>query len=328
MMETITVVVPTRNRLDLLRLTLTSILRQRDVDLSVIVVDDGSTDDTRGLVSSFGDRRARVLRHPVSRGVSASRNVGASEATGEWVSFCDDDDLWSPEKLRRQVAAARTAGSDWAYSGCVHVNADLAMQESVPPLSPLAMCDALHRYNAMPAGASNVIVRAEVFERLGGFDTRLTHLPDWDLWLRLAGHGLPACVSEPLVAYRLHAGNASFRTAEMLAELDGFEERHGVTADRSRFHRHLGRLCLRIGRRREALNHFARAILRLQDGYSHVDVMTDGRLLKEHATEILRRRLKLRPSRRSEQRLRDAQARDSNAAWKAQAQAWLNELTQ
>jgi glycosyltransferase involved in cell wall biosynthesis len=326
-MEAVTVVVPTRNRLELLRLTLTSILRQRDVDLSVIVVDDGSTDDTGGLVSSFADRRVSVLRHPVSRGVSASRNEGASQAATAWLAFCDDDDLWSPDKLWRQLAAARETGSDWAYAGCVHVNADLVMQESVPPLTPAAMRDALPRYNAMPAGASNVIVRAEVFRRLGGFDTRLTHLPDWDLWLRLARHGLPACVAEPLVAYRLHAGNASFRTAEMLAELDGFERRHRVTADRSRFHRHLGRLCLRIGRRGEALNHFARAILRLQDGYNHVDVMTDGRLLKEHATDILRRRLNLRPSHRSERRLRAAAARDPNAAWKAQARAWLNELT-
>ena len=325
-MEAVTVVIPTRNRLDLLRLTLTSILRQRNVELSVIVVDDGSTDDTPGLVSGFGDGRVRVLLHPVSTGVSISRNAGASQASTEWLAFCDDDDLWSPDKLWLQVAAARAAGSDWAYTGCVHVNAELSMQDSSPPLSPLAMRKALNRYNAMPAGASNVIVRSDVFRRLGGFDPSLTHLPDWDLWLRLARHGVPACVSEPLVAYRLHGGNASFRTAEMLGELDGFERRHGVRADRSRFHRHLGRLCLRTGRRKEALDHFLRAILRFQDGYSHIDVVTDGRLLREHAMEVVRRRLKLRPSARAGRRLRVAQASDQNAVWKAQARAWLNEI--
>ena len=91
------------------------------------------------------------------------------------------------------------------------------------------MIAALRRYNAMPAGASNVIVRAAVLRRLGGFDASLTHVPDWDLWVRLARHGMPACVEDPLVGYRLHGGNASFRTAEMLAELDVFERRHGLT---------------------------------------------------------------------------------------------------
>jgi len=81
------------------------------------------------------------------------------------------------------------------------------------------MVAVLPRYNAMPAGASNVVVRRAVLQRVGGFDPSLTHVPDWDLWLRLARDGMPAAVSEPSVAYRFHGGNASFRTAEMLAEL-------------------------------------------------------------------------------------------------------------
>ena len=325
-MEAVTVVIPTRNRLDLLHGTLMSILRQRDVDLHVIVVDDGSTDDTAGVVSRLADPRARVVRHAVSKGVSNSRNVGVSETTSEWVAFCDDDDLWSPDKLVKQLDAARALDSDWAYSGCVHVNAKLIVQDGVPPLSPAAMSDALRRYNAMPAGASNVIVRTDVFRRLGGFDARLTHLPDWDLWLRLAQHGVPACVSDPLVGYRIHGGNASFRTAEMLAELDGFERRHSLIADRSRFHRHLARLCLRSGRRGEALSHFTRAFLRFWDGYGRIDVLTDARLLRENAAEVVRRRLKRPPSKRSAQRHRAARERDPNAAWKAQAQIWLDDL--
>jgi glycosyltransferase involved in cell wall biosynthesis len=186
--------------------------------------------------------------------------------TTEWVAFCDDDDLWSPDKLQRQLAAAESGRCDWAYAGCVYVNADLKAQSGAPPLLPEAMRAALYRYNAMPAGASNVIVRAALITRLGGFDAGLTHLPDWDLWVRLARQGLPACVQDPLVGYRLHGGNASFRTGEMLAELDGFERRHGLTADRSRFHRHLAHLCLRSGRRSEALGHFMRAFVRFRDG--------------------------------------------------------------
>ena len=104
-MDAVTVVVPTRNRLELLRLTLTSILRQHDVDLHVHVVDDASTEDTAGVVASFADHRLRVVRQPVVSGVSNARNAGWSGATTRWVAFCDDDDLWSPAKLAEQLAA-------------------------------------------------------------------------------------------------------------------------------------------------------------------------------------------------------------------------------
>ena len=199
-MEAATVVIPTRNRSDLLRLTLTSILRQRDVELHVIVVDDGSTENVADVVTRSGDRRVRVVRHDVSKGVSTARNTGLSEATTEWVGFCDDDDLWSPDKLSRQIAAAESARRDWAYAGCVYVNAELMVQNGERPLPPEEINAALSRYNAMPAGASNVVVRGEVLRALGGFDTHITHLPDWDLWVRLARRGLPACIEDPLVA--------------------------------------------------------------------------------------------------------------------------------
>jgi len=326
-MEAVTVVIPTRNRPELLRLTLWSVLRQRDVDLSVVVVDEASSEETAHVVSSFADPRVRVVRHETPTGVSRARNAGVSEAKGTWVAFCDDDDLWSPEKLQRQLALARSLGRDWAYTGCVYVNSELIVQNGAPPLQPEPLVAALQRYNAVPAGASNVVVRRDVLARLGGgFDASLTHLPDWDLWLRLARHGVPACVQEPLVGYRLHGGNASFRTMEMLAELSGFERRHGIIADRSRFHRHLAYLCLRSGRRREALGHLLRALIRVQDGFSRVDLMTDLRLVRAHAADIVQRRLGRPPSPRAAHRLQAARQRDPNAVWKAQAQAWLDKL--
>ena len=325
-MDAVTVVIPTRNRPHMLCTTVRSVLRQRGVDLRVIVVDDGSTGDTEGALEALGDQRVTVVRHPVSKGVSAARNAGLSQATTEWVAFCDDDDLWSPDKLRQQLAAANASRADWAYAGCVHVNAELQVQNATPPMLPDAMREALFRYNAMPAGASNVIARRDVLTGLGGFDASLTHLPDWDLWVRLARHGRPACVSEPLVAYRIHGGNASFRTAEMLAELDGFERRHRLRADRSRFHRHLAHLCLRSGHRAEALRHFTRAVIRWRDGYSVTDMATDVRLVREHVEEVIRRRLHLRPSIRAAERVRAARERDPNAAWKATARGWLEDL--
>jgi glycosyltransferase involved in cell wall biosynthesis len=327
-MEAVTVVIPTRNRPELLRLTLWCVLRQRDAAVRAVVVDDGSTVDTEAAVSAFADDRVRVIRHAVPQGVSAARNRGISEATTEWVAFCDDDDLWSPDKLVRQVESARAIQRDWVYAGCVMVNRALEIRGGSSPPGPEGMVAALRRCNAVPAGASNVLVRTDLLRRVGGFDERLTHVPDWDLWLRLAAHGLPAWVPQPLVAYRMHAGNASLRTAEMLAELGVLERRYGLSKTRSPFHRHLAQLCLRSGRHVEALNHFFQALLRIRDGYSLDELRWDARLVRVHAAEILRRRLRRPISARARARMQAASERDPNAGWKAEARLWLRDVGQ
>src|SRR5262245_18961744 len=325
-MEAVTVVIPTRNRPDLLRLTLTSVLRQHSVDLHVIVVDDASTEDLTGVVASFADPRVRIARQDIRRGVSAARNRGAKEATTDWVAFCDDDDVWSPDKLSRQLGGVRSAGGDWAYTGCVLVDAQLEIHGVKPPLAPEAITTALRSSNAVPAGASNVLVRTGVFGHLGGFDEHMTHVPDWDMWLRLAREGVAACVEEPLVGYRMHSANASLRTAEMLAELGLLERRYGLTRTRCGFYRHLAHLALRSNRRSEALTYLLRGLLHFRDGYNRMDLEMDWRLFSEHAGEILRRRSGRAPSKRAIQQLETAKNRDPHAASRRAARQWLDEL--
>ena len=319
-MGSVTVVIPTRDRPALLDLTLTSVLRQRNVELLVTVVDDGSIEDVGAVVARRRDVRVRCVRHETPHGVSRCRNRGWMEATTEWVAFCDDDDLWSPDKLQNQVKAAEQSDRDWGYAGAVSVNHELRVHMGAPPLEPDAMVAALPRYNAMPAGASNVLVRRTVLQRIGGFDPTLTHVPDWELWLRLARHSKPAWVCEPSVAYRFHGGNASFRTGEMLAELGELERRFHVRADRARFHRHLAWLCMRSGRHSEALAHFTRAYIRVQDRYTRLDVAHDLRLVREQAVEGLLRRL----VRRQPTAVRSAAP--PRSPWRAQAQAWIDDL--
>jgi glycosyltransferase involved in cell wall biosynthesis len=113
----VSVVLPTRNRRALLAATLRTVFRQRDVSLEVIVVDEGSTDDTPAMLAALPDARVRVLRHETPRGVSVARNHGATEARGEWLAFLDDDDLWAPDKLSRQVQAAVGGGGGWGGAG-------------------------------------------------------------------------------------------------------------------------------------------------------------------------------------------------------------------
>src|SRR4051794_2611310 len=118
----VSVVIPTKDRCALLRRTLAMVGDQRDVTLEVVVVDDGSTDATARVLAGWPDDRVRALRHEAARGVAAARNSGLAAARGAWVGFLDDDDLWEPSKLRRQLDAAAAAGARWAYTATLVVD--------------------------------------------------------------------------------------------------------------------------------------------------------------------------------------------------------------
>ena len=157
------VVVPSHNRARLLKRTLRSILAQQLVDLEVIVVDDGSIDDTAAVAAAAG-RRVIVRRNARPAGVSAARNQGIAAARGDWIAFCDDDDLWAPDKLARQLDAADRARLDWAYTGDVNVDDGLRVLSGGPPPDPTEVMALLPRYNPISSGGSNVVVRVSVAE--------------------------------------------------------------------------------------------------------------------------------------------------------------------
>jgi glycosyltransferase involved in cell wall biosynthesis len=304
----VSVVVPTRNRSRLLAVTLRGVLRQTGVDLEVIVVDEASTDDTPALLAGLDDPRVRTVRHETPRGVSTARNRGAAEARGDWVAFTDDDDLWAPDKLARQLQAAQAAGRDWSYTGSVNIGEEFGVVHGRPPPPPEKVVAALPHYNAIPGGGSNVVVRREALRRAGPFDTRLRNTEDWELWIRLAKAGPPAWACSPLLAYRVHGSNSSLDIAEILRGARLIEELHHTTADWGRLHRWLAESCLRTGQRRAALGQFARAALHGQARAVARDLML-----------IARRRLRRRSP-------VPGPAGHSDPTWIEQAASWLREL--
>jgi glycosyltransferase involved in cell wall biosynthesis len=305
----VSVVIPTHNRSRWLQLTLRSVLWQRDVDLEAIVVDDGSTDDTTEVVARMRDPRVRLIHHDAPRGVSASRNHGAERAMGEWVAFIDDDDLWAPEKLARQLEAARAASRDWVYAGCVNIDAGLRAFGGVPPPPPEQVVRVIRRYNAIPGGGSNVIVRRAVFERVGPFDLALKNTEDWEMWIRLTEHGPPAWAPHPLLGYRVHPANASLDVAAILEGVALIERRYGTRVDRGALNRWIAESYLRAGQRAEALKHLVIAAV---DGQG-VNVARD-------VIAIVRRRL-------APYLGRSLMPAPGDPEWMAQAQGWLDELT-
>lgn len=305
----VTVIVPTRNRSALLAMTLRSVLRQQNVELEVIVVDEGSTDDTAAMLSRLGDPRVRVLRHEVPYGVSTARNRGAAAAVGEWLGFVDDDDLWAPEKLAQQLHAATSTGRDWVYTGSVNISDEGRILYGRPPLAPEQIMAVLPRYNAIPGGGSNVVVHRAAWARVGPFDTRLRNTEDWEMWIRLAKHGPPACVNRPLLGYRVHRSNASLDIAEIVRGTKLIERLHHTTADWGHIHRWLAESYLRRGQRSAALGQLLRATVR---GQLHGVVADIG--------DVLRRRLTRRRGRHSVPTF-------PGDPWIADAAEWLHGLS-
>lgn len=204
----VTVVLPTRDRRALLERAVRSALGQQGVPVELVVVDDASRDpEVASWLASLDDERVVVVRNDERRGVATTRNVGLERASASWVAFLDDDDVWSPHKLAAQVEAAEGQRAMWVLAGAVVLDDRLqvrAAQRVVPRERFLRL---LLGHNVVPGGASGVLARTELVRELGGFDTRLRILADWDLWIRLAGSSLPAGVNRPLVGYVLHGAN-------------------------------------------------------------------------------------------------------------------------
>lgn len=260
-MPLVSVIVPTRNRASLLTQTLRSIRAQDAVELEILVVDDRSTDGTPAIARAV-DPRVRVLPNAGPSGASAARNLGIAEARGEWIAFCDDDDLWAPEKLVTQLTAATSACAGWVYSGDVNVDRSLRVFSGAPPPSPHEVLETLPHRDPLSSGSSNVLVRADVLAAAGGFDTTLCRTEGWDLWLRLASFGKPAWVCRPHVAYRFHPMNVAPDVDRMVAEPMRLARRYGIAVDVAAMHRRAAWTALRAGDRRTALRHYARAVAR------------------------------------------------------------------
>ena len=205
----VSVVIPAYNAERTIAQTIASALAQTITDIEVIVVDDGSEDDTVGVAKSIGDPRVRVARQR-NTGSAAARNKGINQANGEWVAFLDADDLWVPHKLERQLELlAANPGSSAAQGSAYIIDDELAVldvRRSVPTENLLM---AFLRFRNLPAASSSWIVRRSILGNSVMFDPGLVILEDWDFSLKLARHANPITIEEPLSMYRQHRGNRS-----------------------------------------------------------------------------------------------------------------------
>ncbi len=205
-------VIPTRDRPARLAATLGGVLAQTGVTVDAVVVDSSTSPAARAAVDALGeDARVHVHRPPHPLLPAAARNLGIAAATGTWVAFLDDDDLWAPHKLAVQVGELERAGAAWTWCGAWYVDGQGTPASVAAGPTAEQVAAALPSGNVIPAGSSTVVARRDVLGALGGFDETIVHMPDWDLWLRLEAEATAVGCAEPLVAYVQHPAMFSFR---------------------------------------------------------------------------------------------------------------------
>ena len=209
----VSVVIPSYNGAGYLGEAIDSALAQTHPAVEIVVVDDGSTDDTRALAARYGEQVRYVYQE--NRGLPGARNTGIRAARGVYLAFLDHDDRFLPEKLARQVAVLDVRPEvGLVYTGWHFIDAD---GRRLPPTGwdrrdGDVFAHLLVENMIYPAAA---MVRKAPVDAVGGFDETLTGLEDWDLWLRLAQRGVHwACVDEPLLEYRVHPGQMHKHGAE------------------------------------------------------------------------------------------------------------------
>jgi glycosyltransferase involved in cell wall biosynthesis len=211
----VTVIIRTYNRAYIVADAIESALNQTYNDYEVLVVDDGSTDNTPEVVQRFQDSRLRYIRHERNRGVGAACNTGVAQAQGELIAFLDSDDLWKPEKLARQVACmlrhqevdavfsdieimedTGTVPSLIALMGSFSklLAKDRKQEEYVFSARQLYLC----LLEEVPIKPTVLLVKREIFQKVGPFDLTALGCEDWEFLLRLARVACFGYVDAPL----------------------------------------------------------------------------------------------------------------------------------
>jgi glycosyltransferase involved in cell wall biosynthesis len=216
-MPLISVVIPVYNGEKTIRETITSVLNQTFLDFELLIINDGSTDSTLDIISSFKDLRIQFFSYP-NAGLAATRNRGIALASGEYISFIDADDLWTPDKLEFQLKALQeNPQASVAYSWTNHIDESGQFFREGPHLTFNGDVFARLLLVDFVGNGSNPLIHTKVFAEVGGFDESLPEVEDWDMWLKLAARYNFVAVPIPQILYRMSVKSMSFNVWGMEA---------------------------------------------------------------------------------------------------------------
>lgn len=197
----VSVVMPAHNAANTIAASIDSVLNQSYPQIELIVIDDESSDETRNIVARYNSRLKLITQK--KSGAPAARNRGVHEASGEWIAFLDADDLWTENKIQRQL---ELCGNDsWSHTDYIFFGNNQNDQVRCSDVSPKFGGDVLEYLLVENfLGTSTIMIRKSVFINSGGFDETLQSIQDWDLWLRVAQFHPLGYAAEVLGQYRIH----------------------------------------------------------------------------------------------------------------------------
>jgi glycosyltransferase involved in cell wall biosynthesis len=271
----VSVIIPNFNYSKYLGQTIESVLSQTYDNFEILVVDDGSTDDSVEVAKQYSSKIRLICQS--NGGVSSARNEGILNSRGSFVCFLDADDFWESNKLELQMNLALETKSGLIYSGYLECDEHLSKIREILPVFQ-GYCEGLYRRKPGSAiallGTSTALISREVIDLVGIFDTTLSTSADWDYLRRVSKFTDFAFVPSPLVRYRRHGSNMSsgslakyyqdneYAVMKMISEYDNFGLQNSVLNRYSRFRFHLGagRAFMKIGEFSLGIRHLYKAI--------------------------------------------------------------------
>jgi glycosyltransferase involved in cell wall biosynthesis len=211
----VSVVIPNYNYGRYLSQAINSVLGQSYPNIEIIVVDDGSTDESAEVLALYANH-IRVVKQR-NRGVSVARNAGAELAIGDFLAFLDADDVWMPTKLQRQIEYfQRDPELGLVHCGMVYIDsASTHLHQCLDGREGWIAEKILLFESAVLGAGSTAVVPCHAYKKVGGFDTNLSTSADWDFCYRVAYHWKIGFVPEILVGYRMHGSNMHGNVAAM-----------------------------------------------------------------------------------------------------------------
>lgn len=211
----VSVVMPIYNSEKYLAKAIDSILTQTYSNFELIIVDDGSTDQSGVIIKRYNDSRIQIIRHKTNEGVSASRNEAAAAAKGSYIAMHDADDISLPGRFDKQVKyLEQNLDIGVLGSSLKAIDEDdnfLYFINLLTNPDDLKLAEIFSNQIAQ----SSAMIRREIFKKSGGFNTQMTHAEDTDLWRRVSHYCQIANLKEPLCIYRVHPAGASANIAKI-----------------------------------------------------------------------------------------------------------------
>ncbi len=266
----ITIIIPTYNRADLVPRAINSALNQTFKDFEIIIVDDGSTDNTKDVIKKYleNNNKIKYIFQKNSGAVASPRNTAIKLARGKYIALLDDDDEWLPSKLEKQIKLFNN-NIGIVGSGCYFVYDNNYLKKKTYEIKGLNNNNHLHKIlkDRFIVSSSSVIIPKYIFDKVGLFDEKCRVTEDWDLYIRILKHYKFSYINEPLFFYHIHdiniSGNISankFINDHKRTLIKHKEEWDNNLKAKSKLLRNIGSYFMVLNNTKEARNYFWQSI--------------------------------------------------------------------